>query len=197
MRICPRTSPSAPTSTRASTRSPSTSSTASARRAERPVTESVTRPPGEIRLRADLAGPGFHAGVHAGLWRNPAVDWPALTVEIAVGDDEFASLRLAVDGYPARAPGGQLWDQENDRALPPGQWPRGGTAEKVFRLDWSVPNGGAPYLPCDRTGLSTHPDWAAAHPERSWNPSRSITFYLDEIARELQDAHLPDQAVTA
>jgi hypothetical protein len=154
--------------------------------------ESVLSSPGEVRLRADLTGEEILAGVRAARWRVPVLEWPILSVEVAVGDDQFIQLRLDVDGYPARAPAGQLWDAENHMALPVDRWPRGGAAQRVFRPDWSVHNGNAPYLPCDRTGLSTHPDWATSHPERSWNPSRSIAFYLEEIAREFQDARLPD-----
>lgn len=161
------------------------------------MTEDLFCSPAEVRLRSDLTGDQFLAGVRAGRWRSAMLQWPILMVEVAVGDEQFALLRLEVDGYPARAPAGQLWDAEKEMALSLDQWPRGGSAEKVFRPDWSVSNANAPYLPCDRTGLATHPDWATAHPERSWNPSRSITFYLWEIARELWNAWLPRNGVAA
>jgi len=46
-------------------------------------------------------------------------------------------------------------------------------------------------------GLSTHANWATDHPERSWNPSRSIDFYLAEVATELADSALPEKEAAA
>lgn len=153
--------------------------------------DSEVRSPDEVRLRADLARERFAAGERAGKWRNPVLVWPTLTVEVAVGDDGYVALRLQVDDYPTRAPGGRPWDLRTDAPLPSNQWPRGGPAERVFRTDWSPTNHDAPYLPCDRTGLTTHTNWAGAYPSRAWNPSRTIAFYLEEIYGELTEAHLP------
>ena len=149
--------------------------------------------PGELRLRADLVGAAFVEGLRAEKWRKPALVWPALRIEVAVGEIQFVGMRLLVDGYPSRAPAGQLWDGGSDSALPVGRWPVGGNATKVFRSDWSPANQNAPYLPCDRIGLSTHADWANVLTERAWNASRTIDFYLDEIYSELSDAHLPEE----
>lgn len=149
--------------------------------------------PSEVRLRSDLRGEAVAAGQLAGKWRQPLIEWPVLLVEVAVGDHEFVLLRLLVDGYPARAPGGQLWAASSQSPLPVAMWPTGGTSAKVFRPDWSPANQGAPYLPCDRTGLITHPEWAHADPDRTWNASRTIAFYLDQIYGELTEAHLPDE----
>lgn len=147
--------------------------------------------PDEMHIRADLRAEGFVDGLHARKWRDPVLTWPVLQVDVAVGDQAFVRLRLLVDGYPARAPGGQLWDDSRDTALQVDRWPTGGAATKVFRTDWSPANSNAPYLPCDRTGLATHPDWGHTDPDRAWNPSRSIAFYLDEIHGELIEAALP------
>lgn len=149
--------------------------------------------PSEVRLRADLAGEAFLGGARTGRWRIPILEWPYLIIDIAVGDGECVSMRIQVDHYPVRAPQGQLWDPELAAPLGPNRWPRGGNAERVFRTDWSPGNQNAPYLPCDRIGLSTHTNWATDYPERSWNASRTIDFYLAEIAYELTDAHLPNQ----
>lgn len=149
--------------------------------------------PNESQLRADLIGEAFLAGVRAGRWRSPRLDWPVLFIEIAVGDLAFLAMRLSVDGYPLRAPQGQPWDPDAAAALAPALWPRGGNADRVFRADWSPSNENAPYLACDRIGLATHPNWASDHPERSWNASRSIDFYLAEVATELADADLPER----
>lgn len=149
--------------------------------------------PSEVQLCADLAGEAFLAGVRSGRWRNLVLAWPLLYVEIAVGDFDFMTMRLQVDGYPLRAPQGQPWDPDLAAPLAHTRWPRGGNAERVFRSDWSLGNQDAPYLACDRIALSTHANWATDHPERSWNASRSIGFYLAEVATELADSILPDE----
>ena len=131
-------------------------------------------------------------GVNAGVWRRPQVDWPYLFVDVEVGQTSYVTLRLHVANYPTDAPAGLLWDSRTASPLPVQFWPRGGNAERVWRPDWSVGNQGAPYMACDRTALATHVNWAAEHPERAWNPSRTIDFYLREIHRDLTNAHVPD-----
>jgi len=153
--------------------------------------------PNEVQLRADLAGEAFLAGVRAGRWRNPVLDWPVLYVEVAVGDLDFMTMRLQVDGYPLRAPHGQPWDSDLAAPLSPARWPIGGNAGRVFRVDWSLGNQNAPYLACERVALSTHANWVTDHPERSWNASRSIDFYLGEVATELADSSLPNKEEAA
>jgi hypothetical protein len=37
----------------------------------------------------------------------PGLAWPTLTVAITTGDDAELGMRLAVDGYPVKAPAGQ------------------------------------------------------------------------------------------
>ena len=147
--------------------------------------------PDEVRLRADVASECFAVGERAGKWRNPVLIWPTLTVEVAVGDEDYVALRLQLDDYPTQAPGGRLWDLRTGAPLPTNRWPRGEYAERVFRTDWSPSNHDAPYLPCDRTGLTTHTSWAADYPSRAWNASRNIAFYLEEIYGELSEARLP------
>lgn len=154
--------------------------------------------PNEVCVRSDLGGEAFLAGVRQGRWRDPVLEWPHLYIDVAVGDEEFARLRLDLDEYPARAPHGQLWDPRHGAPLAVSLWPRGGSADRVFRTDWSPDNQNAPYLPCDRVGLTTHANWAAEMPERAWNVSRTVAFYVAEIASELTDARLPkDQAEAA
>lgn len=153
----------------------------------------VAPTPSEAQLRADLADEAFLAGVRAGRWRTPLLIWPLLYVEIAVGDFDFMMMRLNIEEYPLRAPQGEPWDSGRAAPLAPTRWPQGGNAGRVFRGDWSPGNQNAPYLACDRVGLSTHASWATDYPERSWNASRSIDFYLAELATELADSSLPEK----
>jgi hypothetical protein len=147
--------------------------------------------PCQTRLERDLASDRFDSGVDAGAWRLIAADWPYLTVAVTAGDGHELGMRLLADGYPGVAPAGQPWDLDKDVPLPVSRWPTGGSTTMVFRHDWSVGNDNAPYLACDRVGLATHPEWATQHPDRAWNPRRTIDFYLDQIHHELQAATLP------
>jgi hypothetical protein len=147
--------------------------------------------PARLRLERDLASGDFQAGADAGLWRLASLTWPYLTMAIAADDGGELGMRIIADDYPRLAPGGQPWDLHADAPLPTCRWPASGSAGLVFRADWSVQNNNAPYMACDRTGLATHPHWATQHPDRAWNPGRTIMFYLREIHRELQTAVLP------
>lgn len=153
--------------------------------------------PSRRRLEHDLALDEFDSGVSAGMWRVVSLDWPELVVAITAGDGNEVGMRLNLDGYPAAAPAGRPWDLKHFALLAPELWPVSILAVATFRQDWSVGNGGAPYLACDRVALSGHPDWATAHPDRAWNPGRTITFYLREMHRELQCASVPQPGVAA
>lgn len=147
--------------------------------------------PARTRLEKDLAASEFESGVRAGMWRVVMLDWPALVVAITAGDGNELTMRLKVDGYPAQAPAGQPWHLQDSMLLPKELWPISTLTPATFPQDWSAANAGAPYVACDRRALSTHPDWATAHPGRAWNPGRTITFYLRELYRELQSASIP------
>lgn len=147
--------------------------------------------PGKRRLERDVVSPRFESGVEAGSWRLISLAWPYLTVAITAGDGHELGMRLLVDGYPGQAPAGQPWDLATDTPLPPSRWPTGGMTAFVFRReDWSIQNGNAPYLACDRRALAGH-QWGSQHPERAWNPNRSIEFYLEQIHHELSAATIP------
>lgn len=149
------------------------------------------------RVERDLVAADFELGVDAGLWRDATLIWPHLTVTIIAGDGNEFGMRLALDGYPATAPAGQPWDLQEDCPLSPACWPTGGTAPQVFRHDWSIQNGNAPYMACDRIGLATHPNWATDNPERAWHAGRTIAFYLSEIHHELRGATIPQPGLAA
>lgn len=143
------------------------------------------------RLLQDLAAAPVQAGVAAGMWRVVEVDFPTLTVTVSLGSGQEMGLRLAVDSYPLAAPAGQPWDLAGDCPLPQDRWPVSGRAPEVFRTDWSPDNGNSPYLACDRNALASHNTWPAQSPDRCWDGSRTIGFYLAELHRELGDAWMP------
>jgi hypothetical protein len=66
----------------------------------------------------------------------------------------------------------------------------------VFRTDWSLQNGNAPYLACDRVGLATHPGWLTEHPTRAWNQSKTLVDYREQVRDALRGATLPDRVDT-
>lgn len=148
--------------------------------------------PSERRLRADLESPDFQAGEVAGMWKLESISWPRAVFAVRTGAGDWLGMGFDLEGYPAIAPAGQPWDVEVQAPLPPNLWPTGGSADLTFRRDWSIANGGAPYIAADRVSLATHPDWPTAHPERAWNPTRTISFYLAEVHRELRAAILAE-----
>lgn len=150
--------------------------------------------PGRARLQRDLQSADFDLALTQGLWRLVGVDWPTALFAVTAGDGGALGLRLDLTGYPGQAPAGQPWDLAAAAPLPMERWPLGATAEQTFRRDWSQHNGNAPYLACDRVPLPGHPDWPVSRPERCWNPTRTIAFYLAEISRELTHATLPSAA---
>jgi len=153
--------------------------------------------PGRLRLERDLVSGDFESGAGAGLWRLISLNWPHLMVAITAGDGNQLGMRILVDGYPRIAPAGQPWDFHRDQPLPVTRWPADGSAPQVFRPDWSPSNGNAPYMACDRVALGSHQNWAAEHPGRAWDPSRTITFYVREIHHELRGATLPQDGSAA
>ncbi|MEW2330281.1 hypothetical protein AB0880_20995 [Micromonospora chersina] len=147
------------------------------------------------RLRRHLSAADVEAGVDAGSWRIVDLTWPFLTVAIAVGENAELGMRLDVQDYPLQAPAGQPWNIVADAPLPVAEWPISGRSPEIFRPDWSPSNNNAPYLACDRAGITSHPNWATERPERSWNASRTIGFYLRELHRELSCATMPQNGV--
>ena len=142
--------------------------------------------PIQIRFERDLRSAGVETGVDAGQWRVIAFTWPTLTVAISLGNDIEVGMQLDVEDYPVEAPAGRAWDLEADTPLPSAQWPMTGGALEVFRTEgWNDAHLGAPYLGCDRRALKGHPNWPIEHPDRCWNPTRTIVFYLQELHREL------------
>jgi len=146
--------------------------------------------PCQLRLERDLKSAGFEAAVAAGLWRVIILTWPTLFVSLSLGDGVEVGLSINVDDYPVEAPAGRPWDLDGDTPLPASRWPMTGRSPEVFRVetDWPTGRDGAPYLACDRIALNGHTNWPTEHPERCWNPSRTIEFYLQELHRELAGA---------
>jgi hypothetical protein len=148
--------------------------------------------PDESRFLADLEVAEFQVGVEAGMWDLANVTWPYAVFRITAGDGRQLAMRLHLEDYPTVAPAGRPWDADANVVLPIPRWPVGGSADATFRRDWSPANQDAPYLATDRLGLTTHPSWVTDIPERAWNPSRTVAFYLAEIHRNLRASTIPE-----
>jgi hypothetical protein len=147
--------------------------------------------PAETQLLRDLRSSEFSVGVDAKMWRLVNYAWPIIDVAITAGDGNELGMRINCEDYPRVAPAGRPWDLAGACPLPYELWPRGATAAAVFKPDWAREYGDAPYMACDRGGLKAHAEWATAHPDRAWNSSRTISFYVAEVWRELRGAVLP------
>jgi len=145
--------------------------------------------PDERALRDHVGGGGFRAGVTAGRWRLVDLTWPFVTVAIAAAERpnspvEFA-VRFECGGYPHTAPTGGIWDLETNTSLPAGRRPKGERAAQLFRTDGWAGGSTAMYAAWDRVGLQAHQEWATKYPLLAWNPTRDLTFVLDNVHEEL------------
>lgn len=145
--------------------------------------------PDERALTADLTGVRFQEAAHRGFWRQVSLDWPFVLIAVSAaprpGSPTEFLLRIECSGYPAQAPTGCPWDAEANAVLGPDKRPKGERAGQVFRPDWR--EGRALYAPWDRTGLTEHPGWAAAHALWAWHPGRDISFFLRNVHELLND----------
>jgi hypothetical protein len=141
--------------------------------------------PDERAARAHLAGGAFRAGEASRRWRLVDITWPHVTIAIAAAarpnnPDEFA-LRFECNGYPNTAPTASIWDLDTGTSLPDARRPKGARAAQLFRTDGWHGGATAMYAAWDRAGLQAHPEWAQQYPRLAWNPTRTLTFILDNV----------------
>ena len=141
--------------------------------------------PDERAVRAHLDGGRFRAGIAAGYWRLIRLTWPYILIgvsaaERACGPAEWV-LRLELTGYPHSAPTGSLWDEEADVSLAHDKRPKGLRAAQLFRSDGWIGGPTAMYAPWDRLGLQAHPNWASVHRMQAWDPTRDLSFVLEQV----------------
>jgi hypothetical protein len=145
--------------------------------------------PDEHAVREHLRGGRFQAGVAAGRWKLVSVEWPFVTVAVSAAErlnapDDFA-LRLELTGYPHAAPTGSLWDMATNTSLAAELRPKGERVVQLFRADGWTGGATAMYAAWDRIGLESHADWAQTNPLQAWNPTRDLSFVLDNVHEEL------------
>ncbi|MCX7523421.1 hypothetical protein OSC27_14190 [Microbacterium sp. STN6] len=151
--------------------------------------------PARAAIEEDLQSVPFLDGVEKRYWRVVRVDFPMLLVAVTTGDGRELGMRLDVSGYPTDAPAGTPWNIGTNEPLELAALPSGSAAQTVFRSEWSRINGWTPYMATERLLIQgDHPQWGSQHPERAWNPSRTITFYLSELHKELRSCTMPETA---
>lgn len=145
----------------------------------------VDASPDERSVRIHLDGGRFRAGVAARRWRLISLTWPYALVAVSAaeraGSPAEWTIRFELTGYPHSAPTGGLWDVESDTSLAHNRRPKGQRAAQLFRFDGWVGGATAMYAPWDRVGLQAHPDWANTYRMQAWNPTRDLSFVLEQV----------------
>lgn len=141
--------------------------------------------PDERSLRDHLGGGRFRSGVAAGRWRLVSVDWPFAVIAVSAAErpkspTEFA-LRFELNGYPNTAPTGGIWDVDGNTSLSADRRPKGERAAQLFRTDGWAGGSTAMYTAWDRIALQGHQEWADKYPLQAWNPTRDLSFILEQI----------------
>lgn len=149
--------------------------------------------PAQVALEEDLQSVPFLDGVEKRYWRVVRLEFPTLIVAITAGDGRELGMRVDTSDYPTTAPAGTPWNIEANEPLGQPALPSGTTAQTVFRSEWSRINGWTPYMASERLLIQgDHPQWGPQHPERAWNPTRTITFYVSELHKELRSCAIPE-----
>jgi len=149
--------------------------------------------PARVAIEEDMQSVPVLDGVENRYWRVVSLNFPILIVAITAGNGREFGMRVDVTGYPTAAPAGTPWHIDGNRPLTQAELPAGPSAETVFRSHWSSINGWTPYMASERVLIQgDHATWASQHPDRSWNPTRTIAFYLTELHKELRSCTIPE-----
>jgi hypothetical protein len=132
-------------------------------------------------IEADLESTGFKVGVTRGLWRLVEADFPFYVIAVMQqkpdGQSTEYCFRFELDGYPTKAPKVQIWDfakgQELETSLRPNRTQKQREAFKAWQ-DRTV------YRPWERCS-GAHNNWNATYSQFAWNPSRNLTYALNDL----------------
>jgi hypothetical protein len=136
----------------------------------------------EEAVCADLSAPSFLAGLARGYWRVVSFEFPTLLVAIAAATTAGGALteygfRFELSNFPNAAPEGRIWDLTGNCLLDVGARPKGSARVEMAFQAWGQ---GTVYRPWDRHA-GAHNNWATTHPAMIWNPSRNLTFIMDDL----------------
>jgi hypothetical protein len=145
--------------------------------------------PDERSARAHFESGRFRVGVAAGQWRFISLEWPYALIAISAAPRANSPtewvVRFELTGYPHTAPTGGLWDLATNASLAHEQRPKGNRVAQLFRYDNWAGGAAAMYAAWDRIGLESHPGWATSNPLQAWNPTRDLSFVLEQVHEEL------------
>jgi hypothetical protein len=132
-------------------------------------------------MGADLESAAFKVGVARGMWQLVEAQFPfyvfAVTEDGSEGQDKEHFFRFELNGFPAVAPWAQIWDFAGSVELPLPQRPQRNTLQRESFKTWQQP---AVYRPWDRFA-GAHFDWNTKYPDLPWNPSRNLSFVLNDL----------------
>src|SRR3989304_3299179 len=129
--------------------------------------------------QAEVESPEFRAGTLRGYWKKEEFSFPKLIIWVQGTEPDqshkWYRFRFELDGCPGRNPAcffihpqtGNLIDNDADRPKI-----KGGAVNDSFK-GW----GNGVYRPWERMG-TTH---LHSTPTLTWNPSRRLTFALEDI----------------
>jgi hypothetical protein len=153
------------------------------------MTSELVIAPDERAFRAHVGRAAFAAGIDRGRWRVLDIAWPYVQIAVTAAPrtgapGEFV-LRFELSGYPTSAPTATPWNAASGTPLAPESRPKGEFVGHVFRTDWE--DGRALYAPFDRVALESHADWRMHHSSSSWDETKDITFYVQQVWQLLND----------
>lgn len=137
--------------------------------------------PAEMAVDQDLASARFVAGVRRGHWRKVSYNFPLLIVGVAAVEPDggrteyFFQFELA--GFPGTAPAVVCWDAKAGTKLPPEARLKGSPRVCKAFQGWG---SDTVYRPWERTSAG-HNNFARDFPDLAWNPSRDLTFILEDL----------------
>lgn len=140
-------------------------------------------------LEKHIESEEFQDGIDRQKWSlayKPDETFPELFIKMNSPQGEF-TLKINVEGYPTVAPKGRLWDLDQDKILEVNKRPVGIENQIAFRMEYGNPTSMSLYIPCDRGGMKTHPDWRNKYPIVWWKPTDSIFKYVNFVYNLLND----------
>lgn len=148
----------------------------------------VACPPAASAIAADLNSNLFKVGVARGMWRLVEAGFPfyifAVTEHGSANQDKEHFFRFELSGFPATAPWVQIWDTEHGVELHPEQRPQHNDLQKQSFKAWQ----NSVYRPWDRFA-GVHNNWNATYPDLAWNPTRNLSFVLNDLYQILNRGH--------
>ncbi len=137
--------------------------------------------PAQTAVNADLGSARFRAGILRKQWRKVSYSFPVLIMGVTAVEPEGAAseylFRFELSGFPGMAPAAQIWDTETNAVLAAGRRPKGPLRVVEAFKSWQSETV---YRPWERTSR-THNNWAQSYPDLAWNPTRDLTFILEDL----------------